>query len=117
MKYVFKTPDLGEGTTQAEIVEWRVSVGDLVREDQPIVDLMTDKATVEISSPVHGTIVAQRGAPGRLRITVRRGERRGRGADRHVGNRIAGSADRTIDDTTRERISETLERCIGPLDA
>ena len=64
MKYVFKTPDLGEGTTQAEIVEWRVKVGDFVREDQPIADLMTDKATVEISSPVHGTIVALRGAPG-----------------------------------------------------
>jgi 2-oxoisovalerate dehydrogenase E2 component (dihydrolipoyl transacylase) len=64
MKYVFKTPDLGEGTTQAEIVEWRVKIGDFVREDQPIADLMTDKATVEISSPVHGTIVALRGAPG-----------------------------------------------------
>jgi 2-oxoisovalerate dehydrogenase E2 component (dihydrolipoyl transacylase) len=64
MKYVFKTPDLGEGTTQAEIVEWRVKIGDFVREDQPIADLMTDKATVEVSSPVHGTIVALRGAPG-----------------------------------------------------
>jgi 2-oxoisovalerate dehydrogenase E2 component (dihydrolipoyl transacylase) len=64
MKYVFKTPDLGEGTTQAEIVEWRVKVGDFVREDQPIADLMTDKATVEISSPVHGVIAALRGAPG-----------------------------------------------------
>jgi 2-oxoisovalerate dehydrogenase E2 component (dihydrolipoyl transacylase) len=64
MKYVFKTPDLGEGTTQAEIVEWRVKPGDFVREDQPLADLMTDKATVEISSPVHGTIVALRGAPG-----------------------------------------------------
>jgi 2-oxoisovalerate dehydrogenase E2 component (dihydrolipoyl transacylase) len=64
MKYVFKTPDLGEGTTQAEIVEWRVKIGDVVREDEPIADLMTDKATVEISSPVHGTIVALHGAPG-----------------------------------------------------
>jgi 2-oxoisovalerate dehydrogenase E2 component (dihydrolipoyl transacylase) len=64
MRYVFKTPDLGEGTTQAEIVEWRVKIGDVVREDEPIADLMTDKATVEISSPVHGTIVALHGAPG-----------------------------------------------------
>jgi 2-oxoisovalerate dehydrogenase E2 component (dihydrolipoyl transacylase) len=64
MKYVLKTPDLGEGTTQAEIVEWKVKVGDFVREDEPIADLMTDKATVEVSSPVHGTIVALRGAPG-----------------------------------------------------
>jgi 2-oxoisovalerate dehydrogenase E2 component (dihydrolipoyl transacylase) len=67
MKYVLKTPDLGEGTTQAEIVEWRVKVGDFVREDQPIADLMTDKATVEVSSPVHGTIVALHGAPGETR--------------------------------------------------
>jgi 2-oxoisovalerate dehydrogenase E2 component (dihydrolipoyl transacylase) len=64
MRYAFRTPDLGEGTTQAEIVAWRVKVGDLVREDQPIADLMTDKATVEVYSPVHGTIVALRGAPG-----------------------------------------------------
>ena len=64
MKYAFRTPDLGEGTTEAEIVAWRVKVGDLVREDQPIADLMTDKATVEVCSPVHGTIVALRGAPG-----------------------------------------------------
>jgi 2-oxoisovalerate dehydrogenase E2 component (dihydrolipoyl transacylase) len=64
MTYVFKTPDLGEGTTQAEIVEWRVKVGDFVNEDQPIADLMTDKATVEVSSPVRGTVVALRGQPG-----------------------------------------------------
>ncbi|MGA2794974.1 MAG: dihydrolipoamide acetyltransferase family protein, partial [Roseiarcus sp.] len=66
MKYAFKTPDLGEGTTQAEIVEWRVKVGDFVREDQLIANLMTDKATVEVCSPVHGTIVALRGAPGEI---------------------------------------------------
>ena len=64
MKHVFKTPDLGEGTTQAEIVAWRVKRGDIVREDQPIVDLMTDKATVEVTSPVHGTILELRGEPG-----------------------------------------------------
>ena len=64
MKHIFKTPDLGEGTTQAEIVAWRVKTGDIVREDQPIVDLMTDKATVEVTSPVHGTILELRGLPG-----------------------------------------------------
>ena len=64
MKHIFKTPDLGEGTTQAEIVAWRVKVGDIVREDQPIVDLMTDKATVEVTSPVHGSILELRGEPG-----------------------------------------------------
>jgi len=64
MKHIFRTPDLGEGTTQAEIVAWRVKQGDIVREDQPIVDLMTDKATVEVTSPVHGTILELRGQPG-----------------------------------------------------
>ena len=54
MKYVVKLPDIGEGTTQAEIVGWRVKVGDIVREDRPLAELMTDKATVEIPSPVHG---------------------------------------------------------------
>ena len=66
MRHIFKTPDLGEGTTQAEIVAWRVKVGDIVREDQPIVDLMTDKATVEVTSPVHGSILELRGEPGQL---------------------------------------------------
>jgi 2-oxoisovalerate dehydrogenase E2 component (dihydrolipoyl transacylase) len=64
MKYAFRTPDLGEGTTEAEIVAWRIEVGDIVREDQPIAELMTDKATVEVYSPVQGIVIALRGAPG-----------------------------------------------------
>ena len=54
--YVFKLPDLGEGTTGAEIVAWRVAEGDAIGEDQPLVDVMTDKATVEITSPVAGRV-------------------------------------------------------------
>jgi 2-oxoisovalerate dehydrogenase E2 component (dihydrolipoyl transacylase) len=84
MKYAFRTPDLGEGTTQAEIVAWRVKVGDFVREDQPIADLMTDKATVEVCSPVHGTIVALRGAPGETMAV---------GSELVVFDVAAGSAD------------------------
>ncbi len=63
-RYVFKLPDVGEGTAEAEIVAWHVKVGDEVREDQQLVDVMTDKATVEITSPVAGTIVSLNGQPG-----------------------------------------------------
>ena len=47
-KHVFKLPDLGEGTVEAEIVEWHAEVGDAVHEDQTIVEVMTDKASVEV---------------------------------------------------------------------
>ncbi|HLJ71951.1 MAG TPA: dihydrolipoamide acetyltransferase family protein [Roseiarcus sp.] len=67
MKYVFKLPDLGEGTTKAEIVKWHVATGDIVREDQPLVDMMTDKATMEIPAPVNGAILELHGEPGDVR--------------------------------------------------
>ena len=63
--YVFKLPDVGEGTAEAELVGWHVKVGDAVEEDQIIADIMTDKATVEITSPVAGTVVALYGEPGK----------------------------------------------------
>ncbi|MET3837119.1 2-oxoisovalerate dehydrogenase E2 component (dihydrolipoyl transacylase) [Brevundimonas sp. UYEF29] len=63
--YVFKLPDVGEGTAEAELVGWHVKVGDAVEEDQIIADIMTDKATVEITSPVAGTVVALYGEAGR----------------------------------------------------
>jgi 2-oxoisovalerate dehydrogenase E2 component (dihydrolipoyl transacylase) len=56
--HVIKMPDLGEGIAEVEVVEWRVKPGDTVREDQVLCDVMTDKATVEIPSPVNGTVVA-----------------------------------------------------------
>ena len=62
--YVFKLPDIGEGIAEAEIVHWHVAVGDEISEDAPLVDMMTDKATVEIESPVSGTIVELVGGPG-----------------------------------------------------
>jgi len=62
--YLFKLPDLGEGTAEAEIVAWRVKPGDLVAEDQLLVEIMTDKATVEITSPVAGRVVSIQGAAG-----------------------------------------------------
>ncbi len=63
-QFVFKLPDVGEGTAEAEIVAWHVRVGDVVKEDAPLVDVMTDKATVEMTSPVAGKIVSIHGEPG-----------------------------------------------------
>ncbi|SCW68042.1 2-oxoisovalerate dehydrogenase E2 component (dihydrolipoyl transacylase) [Sphingobium faniae] len=62
--FTFKLPDIGEGISEAEIVGWHVKVGDRVEEDQPIADMMTDKATVEMESPVAGTVVRLAGEPG-----------------------------------------------------
>jgi 2-oxoisovalerate dehydrogenase E2 component (dihydrolipoyl transacylase) len=65
-RYVFKLPDVGEGTAEAEVVTWHVKPGDTVHEDQPLVDVMTDKATVEITSPVSGTVSSVHGEPGEM---------------------------------------------------
>ena len=56
-EYIIKLPDVGEGVAEAELVEWNVKIGDLVREDTVLAAVMTDKATVEIPSPVDGEIV------------------------------------------------------------
>ena len=61
-----KMPDVGEGVAEAEIVEWAVKVGDLVREDQVVAAVMTDKATVEIPTPVAGSVLALGGAVGEV---------------------------------------------------
>jgi 2-oxoisovalerate dehydrogenase E2 component (dihydrolipoyl transacylase) len=63
-RYVFKLPDLGEGTVQAEIVSWRVKPGDTVAEDQVIAEVMTEKAAVEVPAPVGGRVVSTTGVPG-----------------------------------------------------
>ena len=63
-KFTFKMPDIGEGIAEAEIVAWHVKVGDRVEEDQEIVDMMTDKATVPMESPVSGTVLEVAGAEG-----------------------------------------------------
>jgi 2-oxoisovalerate dehydrogenase E2 component (dihydrolipoyl transacylase) len=63
-RYVFKMPDLGEGTVEAEVVAWHVKVGDVVNEDQVMAEVMTDKAAVEVPSPVTGRVVTINGQPG-----------------------------------------------------
>jgi pyruvate dehydrogenase E2 component (dihydrolipoamide acetyltransferase) len=63
-RWEFKLPDIGEGVTEGEIVNWLVKPGEVVREDQPMVEVMTDKATVTIAAPKAGTVVEQRGNVG-----------------------------------------------------
>jgi 2-oxoisovalerate dehydrogenase E2 component (dihydrolipoyl transacylase) len=63
-QFIFKMPDLGEGTVEAEIVVWHAKPGDLVKEDQVIVEVMTDKAAVEVPAPVSGRVVSISGEPG-----------------------------------------------------
>jgi len=63
-KYTFNLPDIGEGIAEAEIVAWHVKVGDVVEEDGRLADLMTDKATVEMESPVAGKVLEVAGAEG-----------------------------------------------------
>ena len=63
-QFTIKLPDVGEGTAQAELAAWHVNIGDMVAEDQNLADITTDKATVEIPSPVAGKIISLNGAPG-----------------------------------------------------
>ena len=63
-EYVVKLPDVGEGIAEAEIVEWHVNPGDTITEDQVMVEVMTDKATVELPSPVSGVVLSITGAAG-----------------------------------------------------
>src|SRR5688500_4619188 len=63
-RYEFKLPDIGEGIAEAEIVAWHVKVGDRVEEDQQLADMMTDKATVEMETPVAGKVVELAGEVG-----------------------------------------------------
>ncbi len=63
-RFTFKLPDIGEGISEAEIVAWHVAVGDRVEEDQQLADMMTDKATVEMESPVSGIVIELAGEVG-----------------------------------------------------
>ena len=63
-RFVMRVPDLGEGSVSAEVIAWKVAAGDTVREDAPLVELSTDKAVVEVPSPVSGVVVSVSGKPG-----------------------------------------------------
>lgn len=64
MSYTFELPEVGEGVTEAELVKWNVSVGDIIEPDQAVCEVMTDKATMEINCPVGGTVVEVCGEEG-----------------------------------------------------
>ena len=81
--HVIKMPDIGEGIAEVELVAWHVKPGDTVAEDQVLADVMTDKATVEIPSPVAGKVLALGGE-------VRRCDRGRRRADPHRGRGRCG---------------------------
>ena len=63
-RHVVKLPDLGEGTVSSEIVAWKVKVGDQIAEDQPMVEMSTDKAVVEMPAPITGRVLSLGGEPG-----------------------------------------------------
>src|SRR2546423_1445810 len=65
-KHIFRLPDLGEGIAEAELVAWCVTVGDTIIVDQPVAEVMTDKATVEVPSPVGGMVSWLAGEPGEM---------------------------------------------------
>ena len=64
--YVIRVPDIGEGIAEVELVSWHVQVGDSITEDQHLADVMTDKATVEVPSPMHGKVLSLGGSPGQV---------------------------------------------------
>src|SRR5688572_3982167 len=64
MAFVFELPEVGEGVVEAEVVAWNVKVGDVVAVDQPLVEITTDKAQLEVSSPKAGRILKLLGKPG-----------------------------------------------------
>ncbi|NND12584.1 MAG: 2-oxo acid dehydrogenase subunit E2, partial [Acidimicrobiia bacterium] len=62
--YVFKVPDVGEGVAEAELVSWFVEVGDQVVADQRLAEVVTDKVSIELPSPISGVVVSLHGSPG-----------------------------------------------------
>ena len=68
--HAIKMPDIGEGIAEVEVVVWRVQPGEAVAEDQVLADVMTDKATIEIPSPVAGKVLALGGKAGELMAVV-----------------------------------------------
>jgi 2-oxoisovalerate dehydrogenase E2 component (dihydrolipoyl transacylase) len=98
-RYVFKLPDVGEGTAEAEISGWHVAVGDCIEEDQPLVDVTTDKAIVEIPAPVSGKVISLHGAVGDM-VAV--------GSDLVVLE-VEGGGDAEVADTARPAEAQTAK--------
>src|SRR6516225_584313 len=95
---IIKLPDVGEGVAEAEIVEWHVAVGQSVMEDQVLAAVMTDKATVEIPSPVAGTVLALGAALVRLEVA-------GAGNDEVVATPKQAAAAETLSESKPEPVA------------
>ena len=124
-RFTFKLPDIGEGIAEAEIVGWHVAVGDRVEEDQNIADMMTDKATVEMESPVSGTVLELAGevgdqvAIGAMLVVIeveREGEEAGDEApttdaapDEPVANALGGDEEVETFEAENPGVDEVLE--------
>ncbi len=93
----FKLPDIGEGVVEAEITAWHVAVGDEVSEDDPIADAMTDKATIELTSPVDGVI---------SKVACEEGEMLAVGADLVVFKTEGGDEDDEAEEAEPETVAE-----------
>ena len=101
-----KLPDVGEGVAEAELVEWNVEVGDSVTPDSVLADVMTDKATVEISSPVTGVITFLVGEPGDV-LAV---------GTEFVGIEIEGTVEDEVDDAPDDPVADEPEPPAEPVD-
>lgn len=95
-RFVFKLPDLGEGTVSAEIISWRVRPGDVIAEDQALVEMSTDKAVVEVPSPVSGRVVSVTGEPGQS---------------------VAVGAELAVIETVADDAAAVGDEAVGPIDA
>lgn len=103
--HIIRVPDIGEGIAEVELVAWYVGAGDRVREDQPLADVMTDKASVEIPSPVNGKVLALGGQLGQMMAVgseLIRIEVSGRGnaeaeAEKGISREAAPAADQSAD--------------------
>ena len=116
-RYQFKLSDIGEGIAEAELVEWLVNVGDIVREDQPVAAFMTDKATVELETPVSGTVVERTGEIGeaiRVGATILEIEIEGNGADAEKSEPFASSEVERRAEENVSRLRSTRAELLTP---
>ena len=113
-KFIFKMPDVGEGVAEAEVVEWHVKVGDRVEEDQHIVDVMTDKATIDIESPVSGIVTTLAGEVGDVvaiggMLLVIETEGEGEATEAEAAAAAGQIEDDMSDAPTSEEVAERIE--------
>ena len=105
--YIIRVPDIGEGIAEVELAAWHVAPGQPVQEDQPVADVMTDKATVEIPSPVSGKVLALGGAVGQM-LAV--GAELIRLEVEGAGNLPAASEPEALPATQKEAVSDLPEK-------